>query len=108
MVEAVKLVQGTYGIVVVSSDQPDLLVGARNGSPLVIGIGNDKLWKEFCKAIGREDLLEIESCRTNVSRVQNNESVKKIVEEHGGRISIENSANGGARIYIGLPLIEEA
>ncbi|MBI1887677.1 MAG: HAMP domain-containing protein [Nitrosomonadales bacterium] len=34
--------------------------------------------------------------------------VKKIVEEHGGRISIENSANGGARIYIGLPLIEEA
>lgn len=34
--------------------------------------------------------------------------VKKIVEEHGGHISIENSVNGGARINISLPLIEEA
>jgi nitrogen fixation/metabolism regulation signal transduction histidine kinase len=34
--------------------------------------------------------------------------MKKIVEEHGGHISIENSANGGARINISLPLIEEA
>ncbi|MDO8291313.1 MAG: ATP-binding protein [Gallionella sp.] len=34
--------------------------------------------------------------------------VKKLAEEHGGRISIENSMNGGARISISLPLIEEA
>ena len=33
--------------------------------------------------------------------------VKKIVEEHGGRITIENSAHGGARINIHLPLVEE-
>jgi PAS domain S-box-containing protein len=34
--------------------------------------------------------------------------VKKIIEEHGGHISIEYSVNGGARINISLPLIGEA
>jgi len=34
--------------------------------------------------------------------------VKKIVEEHGGHITIENNENGGARISIRLPLLEEA
>jgi nitrogen fixation/metabolism regulation signal transduction histidine kinase len=34
--------------------------------------------------------------------------VKKIVEEHGGHITIENNENGGARINIRLPLLEEA
>jgi nitrogen fixation/metabolism regulation signal transduction histidine kinase len=34
--------------------------------------------------------------------------VKKIVEEHGGHIAIENNVNGGARVSILLPLIEEA
>ena len=34
--------------------------------------------------------------------------MKKIVEEHGGHISIENGANGGARVNISLPLVEEA
>ncbi|OFZ68310.1 MAG: PAS domain-containing sensor histidine kinase [Betaproteobacteria bacterium RBG_16_56_24] len=33
--------------------------------------------------------------------------VKKIVEEHGGSITIENSVNGGTRINIHLPLVEE-
>ena len=34
--------------------------------------------------------------------------VKNIVEEHGGRIAIESSVSGGARITIQLPLVEEA
>jgi nitrogen fixation/metabolism regulation signal transduction histidine kinase len=33
--------------------------------------------------------------------------VKKIVEEHWGHIALENNTNGGARINISLPLIEE-
>jgi chemotaxis protein histidine kinase CheA len=31
--------------------------------------------------------------------------VKKIVEEHGGRIEAENRPTGGARIRVELPLI---
>ena len=34
--------------------------------------------------------------------------VKKIVEEHGGHITIENIVSGGARVNISLPLVEEA
>jgi glucosamine--fructose-6-phosphate aminotransferase (isomerizing) len=33
------LLQGTYGLAVVSPDDPDVVVGARLGSPLVLGIG---------------------------------------------------------------------
>jgi glucosamine--fructose-6-phosphate aminotransferase (isomerizing) len=36
---ALKHVEGTYGIAVVSSDTPDQIVVARKGSPLVIGVG---------------------------------------------------------------------
>lgn len=42
VVQALKLVQGTYGIAVVSSKNPEEIVVARSGSPLVIGIGNDE------------------------------------------------------------------
>jgi glucosamine--fructose-6-phosphate aminotransferase (isomerizing) len=36
---ALKQVVGTYGIVVVHRDVPDVIVGARRGSPLVLGVG---------------------------------------------------------------------
>ena len=37
---ALRLVEGTYGIAVVSDLDGDKMVGARKGSPLVVGIGN--------------------------------------------------------------------
>ena len=42
VVQALKLVQGTYGIAVVSRQNPDEIVVARSGSPLVIGVGDDE------------------------------------------------------------------
>jgi len=39
---ALKDVVGTYGIVVVHADHPDQIVGARRGSPLLIGVGRDE------------------------------------------------------------------
>ena len=32
--------QGTYGLAFVFRDFPDLVIGARNGSPLVVGVGD--------------------------------------------------------------------
>ena len=40
---AVRL-KGTYGIVVMHKDHPDTLVGARNGSPLILGIGENEMF----------------------------------------------------------------
>lgn len=42
VVQALKLVKGTYGIAVVSELSPNEIVVARSGSPLVIGVGNNE------------------------------------------------------------------
>ena len=42
--QAVQLLKGTYGIVAVHREEPGVIVGARNGSPLVLGIGTDEMF----------------------------------------------------------------
>ncbi len=46
LAEAVRIaltqVTGAYAIVIVSQDEPDLLIAARKGSPMVVGIGDDE------------------------------------------------------------------
>ena len=42
VMEALKEVEGTYGIAVISPKDPQKIVAARKGSPLVIGIGNQE------------------------------------------------------------------
>ncbi len=37
-------VEGTYGIAVIHTEHPGEMVGARNGSPMVVGIGDDELF----------------------------------------------------------------
>jgi glutamine---fructose-6-phosphate transaminase (isomerizing) len=41
---ALKQVKGTYGIAVMHKDHPGLIIGARRGSPLVLGIGEDEMF----------------------------------------------------------------
>ncbi|GIW82700.1 MAG: glutamine--fructose-6-phosphate aminotransferase [isomerizing] [Gemmatales bacterium] len=38
--KALALIKGTYGLAIISPDHPHLLIGARLGSPLVLGIGD--------------------------------------------------------------------
>ena len=40
--QALNAVVGAYAIVVMAEDNPELLVAARKGSPLVVGVGNDE------------------------------------------------------------------
>jgi len=40
--QALKLVVGTYGIAVVSTREPDVIIVARMGSPLIIGVNDDE------------------------------------------------------------------
>ncbi|HEX9893624.1 MAG TPA: glutamine--fructose-6-phosphate transaminase (isomerizing) [Gemmatimonadales bacterium] len=51
---ALRDVQGAYGIAVVSADEPDLVVAARNGSPLLVGVGE----KEYFIASDASAILE--------------------------------------------------
>lgn len=40
--EALRQVVGTYGLAVVAADAPGVIVAARRGSPLIIGVGQDE------------------------------------------------------------------
>ncbi len=40
--KAVNLIKGTYGIAVISKDDPKKIVAARFGSPLLLGLGNEE------------------------------------------------------------------
>lgn len=40
VMEALKKVEGTYGLAAISSKDPEKIVAARNGSPLILGIGD--------------------------------------------------------------------
>ena len=41
---ALSQVIGTYAIVIISKDDPDSLIGARKGSPLVVGVGQNEMF----------------------------------------------------------------
>jgi glucosamine--fructose-6-phosphate aminotransferase (isomerizing) len=44
VIKTLNKVIGAYAIVVLDKDNPDLLIGARKSSPLVLGIGNDEFF----------------------------------------------------------------
>jgi len=46
VLEALKMIRGTFGLAIISSQEPGKIIVARNGSPLVLGIGE----KEFVVA----------------------------------------------------------
>ena len=50
--KALKMAEGTYGIAVVHADEPRRIVGARNGSPLIVGLGDG----EYLLAAALEEL----------------------------------------------------
>ena len=41
VLKALSLIEGTFGLAVICSDDPDTLIGARRGSPLILGIGSE-------------------------------------------------------------------
>ncbi|WP_028974344.1 glutamine--fructose-6-phosphate transaminase (isomerizing) [Spirochaeta cellobiosiphila] len=38
--KALDRIDGTYGVIALFKDYPDILIGARNGSPLILGVGD--------------------------------------------------------------------
>lgn len=64
--EALLLIKGTYGIAVICSNEPDTLITARNGSPIVLGIGDH----EYFIA---SDVAAIAAHTRNVTYLDDNE-----------------------------------
>jgi crotonobetainyl-CoA:carnitine CoA-transferase CaiB-like acyl-CoA transferase len=45
----------------------------------VLGVGNDNLWKRFCDAIKREDLINNERFKSNAKRIKYNKELAEII-----------------------------
>lgn len=43
VMKALSKIEGTFGIAVVSSDEPDRIIAARRGSPLILGVGENEM-----------------------------------------------------------------
>jgi glutamine---fructose-6-phosphate transaminase (isomerizing) len=93
--EAVRLaltrVVGAYAIVIMSLEDPNLLVAARKGSPLVVGVGKDK--DEFFLASDATPIVEY----TNEVIYLNDQ---EIVVINNGELKIKNTANLPLTPYI--------
>lgn len=48
---------------------------------VIIACGNQIIWEKFCRAIGREDLMEIPEFATNDKRTENYQKLKPIMDE---------------------------
>ncbi len=91
--EAVRLaltkVVGAYAIVIMSLEDPNLLVAARKGSPLVVGVGKN----EFFLASDATPIVEY----TNEVVYLNDQEIAVI---NNGKLSIRNTANLPLTPYI--------
>ena len=66
--KSLRHVEGTYGIAIICPDFPNELIGARKGSPLIIGIGNGE-------NLLASDVNAITHCTQNVVYLEDNEVV---------------------------------
>ena len=48
---------------------------------VIIAVGNNKLWQDFCRAINRPDLVDHDEYKDNYDRVKAHKEIKRIVEE---------------------------
>ena len=54
----------------------------------VLGVGNDSIWKKFCKTIDKEDLIEDKRFALNADRVINNDVLVKMINDWAGNYSV--------------------
>ena len=89
---ALQEVVGTYGIVVINKDDPDKIIAARNGSPLVIGLGEDENFvgsdasaiMEHTRNIlylDDDEIAEISSDEYKIRHIEHDNEIIKDVEE---------------------------
>jgi len=100
--KALKLVEGTYGIAVISQDDPEKIVAARKGSPLILGIGDDEFFItsdvgaiiiHTKKVIYLQDNEIVSITRDNFEITFDNEIVKAKISEIDWEVSSIEKGN---------------
>lgn len=60
---------------------PYELFRTRDGKYVYLAVANDNIWQRFCRAIGREDLINDPRFRTNADRVRNREELHSLLQD---------------------------
>jgi glucosamine--fructose-6-phosphate aminotransferase (isomerizing) len=113
--QALAEVDGTFGIAVIAKDNPDMLVGARRGSPLVVGVGEGEYFlASDASAIVRytKRVIYLKDSSLVVLNRQEHTTMdldKKIVahEIHHIDYSAEALAKGGFRHFMLKEIFEQ-
>ncbi|MFN2373897.1 MAG: glutamine--fructose-6-phosphate transaminase (isomerizing) [Cyclonatronaceae bacterium] len=100
---ALKQVVGTYGLAIVNHDEPDKLIIARKGSPLLLGIGDGETFVasdaspiiEYTNKVVYLDDDEMAVITRNGYEVKTIRNVKITKEIHELEMSIEQIEKGG-------------
>ncbi|MBU4361229.1 CoA transferase [bacterium] len=68
---------------------------------VIIACGNQAIWEKFCKAVDREELLEVEEFETNEKRTENYQKIKPILD----KITIQKTTEEWLKIFesVGVP-----
>ncbi len=113
---ALAQVEGTYGIAVVSRDNPDMVIAARQGSPLVVGIGEGENFVasdpaamiEHTKNVAYLDDREMAVITRDGVRVKTileNKPVNKVVEQIA--YNIDRIEKGGHDHFMMKEIMEQ-
>jgi glucosamine--fructose-6-phosphate aminotransferase (isomerizing) len=117
--EAVRLalnkIVGAYAIVVMSSDHPGMLVAARKGSPLVIGVGKDELFLasdatpiiEYTKDVIYLNDLEIVVFEGTEFRIKNTHDVQLTPYIEKLDLELESIEKGGFEHFMLKEIFEQ-
>ncbi len=108
-------VEGTYGIAVVSSKEPDKIIVAKKGSPLVIGIGDDEnfiasdvnaLIAHTSQVVYMEDdeIAEISSSGFRAKSIHDKDIEKEI---HDVEMNLDEITKGGYPHYMIKEIMEQ-
>jgi glucosamine--fructose-6-phosphate aminotransferase (isomerizing) len=112
---ALAQVEGTYGLAIIHADHPDIIIAARKGSPLLIGVGkNEMLVASDASAVAEytdqvvylEDgeLAVIERDKYNV---ESSDSTSLIKEVHELAMSLDEIEKGGYPYFMLKEIFEQ-
>ena len=108
-------VQGTYGLLIISKNEPDIIVAARNGSPLLLGVGDHEYYaasdasaiiKHTRDVIYLDDgELAILNCKSFVTKTIHDKPVVKHVEQVS--FDLEQIEKGGYEHFMLKEIFEQ-